>query len=63
MIYRPKQYQTVLIRYRPSLRDETCLHMAKGNVMTVASGRKTVNCLVDVCGHKVVIPRGNLFKI
>ena len=65
MIYQPKPGQKVLIRYRPSLRQETGLHMATGTVLTVASGRKTKNCLVSVSnyGIKFVIPRGNLFKI
>ena len=46
MIYQPKPGQKVLIRYRPTLRKETGLHMATGTVLTVASGRRTKNVLV-----------------
>lgn len=65
MIYQPKQGQIVLIRYRPSMRQETGLHMTTATILTVASGHKTKNCLVSVVpyGIKVVVPRGNLFKI
>jgi len=62
MIYQPKPGQKVLIRYRPSLRQETGLHLTAGTVLTVASGPKTKNCLVQIEDRKIVVPRGNLFK-
>jgi len=63
MIYQPKTGQKVLIRYRPGLRGETRLHLAEGIITVVGSGNRPKNCLINIGLYKVVIPRGNLFKI
>lgn len=68
MIWQPKPGQKVQVRYRKSMRIMTGLHTQEGTVVTVASGQKQKNALVEFNrGYgevdRFVIPRGNLFAV
>lgn len=63
MIYRPASGERVTLRYRPTLRAYTGLHLARGVVVVAGTGRGPVNALVELeDGRQVVAPRGQLFK-
>lgn len=61
MIWNPYKGQSVVFRYRKSLRPVTGLHEKIGTVVVVSTGPKTKNVLVHHLGKLVVVPRGNLF--
>lgn len=65
MIYRPRPGQRVQLRYRPSLREYTGLHLATGTVVVAgAPGGGPINALVALDdGRRVVVPRGQLFEV